>query len=102
MEFKTTVESGCATVFLQGRLAFGSYPDFRVATMAALEHPQVDRIQLNMAAVDYLDSSALGMILHFKEKADEARKGLAISSPGPHVAKVLAVVNFSRLIPILP
>lgn len=86
MGFRMQVDHQCATVFLEGRLAFGSYPDFRAATMSAL---------------DYMDSSALGMILHFKQKADLAKKTLAIIRPSPQVATVLKVVNFDRLISIL-
>ena len=102
MGFRSVVETHRATVFLEGRLAFGSYPDFRAATVAALESPEVQEIHLDMAALDYMDSSALGMILHFKQKADLAKKTLAITRPSPQVATVLKVVNFDRLISILP
>ena len=94
MGFRMQVDHQCATVFLEGRLAFGSYPDFRAATMSALDLPEVQVI--------HLDSSALGMILHFKQKADLAKKTLAIIRPSPQVATVLKVVNFDRLISILP
>jgi len=102
MGFRMQVDHQCATVFLEGRLAFGSYPDFRAATMSALDLPEVQVIHLDMSVLDYMDSSALGMILHFKQKADLAKKTLAIIRPSPQVATVLKVVNFDRLISILP
>ncbi len=102
MEFRSVINASCAVVYLEGRLAFSSYPEFRAATLPILEHPEVDEIHLNMAAVTFLDSSALGMILHFNQKVGEARKGLAIARPSPAIATILKVVNFEKLIKILP
>jgi anti-anti-sigma factor len=102
MEFRTIVDAGRATVILNGRLAFASYPDFRAATMPLLELPGVSEIQLDMASVAYLDSSALGMILYFKQKAEEVQKTLVISRPAPDIATILKIVNFQKLIPIIP
>jgi anti-anti-sigma factor len=102
MGFKTSLDSKRATIFLEGRLAFGSYTDFKTASFPTLEMSGVTEIHLDMSAVEYLDSSALGMILHFKQKADAAGKALAITRPSPTVAAVLKVVNFSKLMTILP
>lgn len=102
MEFKTVVDSGCATVHLDGRLVYVVYPGFRAATLAALEHPAVTRIHLDMSGVVFLDSSVLGMILYFNQKARAAGKELAIVRPSAQVAEVLKIVNFGKLVPILP
>lgn len=102
MEFRTVIESSCATVFLEGRLSFSSYPDFREATSPLLGHPQVMDIHLDMANVDYMDSSALGMILHLNQKALTAHKAIAITRPAPQIATILKVVNFGKLVTILP
>lgn len=102
MEFRTIVETNCATVFLEGRLAFGSYPEFRDATAPLLDLPAVKEIRLDLAGVDYLDSSALGMILHFNQKAGTAGKALTLARATPKIASILKVVNFNRLVTILP
>lgn len=102
MEFRMVIDSGRATVFLEGRLSFQSYPDFRAATVPLLDLPEVREIHLDMAGVDLLDSSALGMILHLRQKTETAGKPLSISRPSPRIATVLRVVNFGKLVPILP
>ncbi|WLT30258.1 STAS domain-containing protein [Geothrix sp. PMB-07] len=101
MDYKTVVDAGCATVFLDGRLAYGVYPEFRAATLAALDHPSTTRIQLDMSGVTFLDSSVLGMILYFRQRAQAAQKELAIVRPSAQVDEVLKIVNFSKLVPIL-
>jgi len=100
--FKTAIDSGRATVFLEGRLSFQSYPEFRAATVPYLDHPEVKEFHLDMSAVDFMDSSALGMILHFRQKTAEAHKALAITHSAPAIAKILKVVNFGKLVTILP
>jgi anti-anti-sigma factor len=102
VEFKTAIDSGRVTVFLEGRLSFQSYPDFRAATVPYLDHPEVKEFHLDMSAVDFMDSSALGMILHFRQKTEAARKALAVTHPAPAIAKILKVVNFGKLVTILP
>ena len=89
-------------MFLEGRLAFNSYPEFRAATWPLLEHPDVHEIHLDLAGVTFLDSSALGMILHFNQKARLAKKGLALSRPSSAIATILRVVNFNKLVKVLP
>jgi HptB-dependent secretion and biofilm anti anti-sigma factor len=100
--FRTAIDSGRATVYLEGRLSFQSYPDFKAATVPYLDHPEVKEFHLDMSAVDLMDSSALGMILHFRLKAMAAHKALAITRPAPAIAKILKVVNFGKLVTILP
>ena len=102
MAYRTAIEAGRATVFLDGRISFRSYPDFRAATLSALEDLEVRAIHLDMAGVEFLDSSALGMILHFNQKALAAAKALAITRPAPPIAAILQVVNFGKLVTILP
>jgi len=102
MAYRTVIEAGRATLFLHGRISFRSYPDFRAATQSALDDPEVQEIHLDMAGVEFLDSSALGMILHFNQKALAAAKALDITRPAPPIALILQVVNFGKLVPILP
>jgi anti-anti-sigma factor len=102
MAYRTVIEAGRATVFLDGRISFRSYPDFRAAALSVLEDLGVKEIYLDMAGVEFLDSSALGMILHFNQKAITAAKALAITHPTPTIATILRVVNFGRLVTILP
>lgn len=101
MGYRTTIESGRATVYLEGSLSFRTFPDFRAATLPLLALAEVKEIHLDMAGVGFLDSSALGMILHYSQKTEAARKVLAISRPAPPIATILNVVNFGNLVKVL-
>jgi len=100
MTFPTTIRESLAVVFLQGRLSFRSYPDFKAATQGPLEDPAIREIHLDLAGVDHLDSSALGMILHLKQKADLQGKEIVLTRPSPAISTVLGVVNFGKFLRI--
>jgi anti-anti-sigma factor len=51
--------------------------------------------------VDYIDSSALGMLLMLREKANGARKKLALASPRGVVKQALDIAHFEKLFPIV-
>lgn len=100
MSYLSTLDGPIATIFLQGSLSFRSYPDFKAATQPHLESPAIQALHIDMAAVEYLDSSALGMILHLKQKTDAAGKALVLTRPSAPVATVLKVVNFDKFLRI--
>ncbi len=64
----------------------------------ALKDPQTTEIEIDLSKVDYIDSSALGMILLMKDRADEAGKAICLFGMQGMVSKVLDVANFAKLI----
>jgi anti-anti-sigma factor len=53
-----------------------------------------------MAGVEYLDSSALGMLLILKERAGATNKRVAITNCRGAVKQVLDIANFGKLFPM--
>jgi len=87
---------------LSGRFDFHSHKDFRSAYEQALESKQSNRIEVDFAGVDYLDSSALGMLLLLREKADASGKQIVLTGLQGTVKQVLDVANFGKLFTIKP
>jgi len=56
--------------------------------------------ELDLSRADYMDSSALGMILLLKEHADKCRGSVTITRPNEAVRKILDIANFSRFVSI--
>lgn len=86
---------------LSGRFDFNAHRDFRNGYEAALQNGSVKTLNLNMEKVDYLDSSALGMLLLLNEKAKTANMEVVISSCPANIRKIIEVANFSRIFRIL-
>ncbi len=97
MQIASVVADNKATLSLNGRFDFHSHRDFRAAYEKVLESQDVREIEINFAAVDYLDSSALGMLLLLREKADAMGKQVALASLRGAVKQVLDIANFGKL-----
>jgi anti-anti-sigma factor len=97
MQIATEVNAGKAVLNLNGRFDFHSHRDFRTAYENALEDAAVREIAINFKEVDYLDSSALGMLLLLREKAEAAGKSVALVGLQGMVKQVLEIANFGKL-----
>ena len=92
---------GRATLCLQGRFDFNAHRSFRAAIDAVIDDARVKDIHLDLGAVEYLDSSALGMLLILRDKAGAAKKPLALINCRGCVRQVLDIANFGKLFSIL-
>lgn len=91
---------GRTVLRLSGRFDFHSHRDFRGAYEKALESADVREIEVNFGNVDYLDSSALGMLLLLREKADAKGKQVTLAGLKGAVKQVLDIANFGKLFTI--
>jgi anti-anti-sigma factor len=91
------IDNGKAVVKLHGRFDFDAHREFRESCNACLDATQVREIELDLGDVDYLDSSALGMLLMLKERADAAAKRVVLSACRGTVKQVLDIANFGRI-----
>ncbi len=97
MQVTTTVAGDVATLGLQGRFDFNAHRDFREATEGVLLDPTVKILNVDLAQVEYLDSSALGMLLMLRDKIKASnRRVTLINCRGP-VKQVLEIANFAKL-----
>lgn len=99
---KIAVEKKGETVrlALNGRFDFSSHREFRNACDEALQMPEIKVIEVDFGHVDYLDSSALGMLLLLREKAHNANLKVSLTNCTGLVQQVLDVANFQRLFTI--
>ncbi len=100
VETKVWIDKGKAVVTLHGRFDFGAHREFRDCCKTCLDAVQVREIELDLGAVEYLDSSALGMLLMLKERADAASKSVVLADCRGAVKQVLDIANFGRIFSI--
>lgn len=85
-----------ATVRLSGRFDFNSFKQFKLQYTPHLETPSIAIIDVNMAEVNYLDSSALGMLMLLREKAMDAGKRVRIVQCQGMARDILDLANFQK------
>ncbi|MBU1691569.1 MAG: STAS domain-containing protein [Gammaproteobacteria bacterium] len=100
MQITVEKKGETARLVLNGRFDFSSHREFRNACDEALQTPEIKVIEADFSRVDYLDSSALGMLLLLREKAQNTNLKVSLTNCTGLVQQVLDVANFQRLFTI--
>ena len=100
MRSETRITNGRAVVRLHGRFDFSAHRELRDSCGTLLQAAEVQELDLDLGGVDYIDSSALGMLLLLKERADAVRKRVALRNCNGVVRQVLDIANFGKIFSI--
>jgi len=95
---ETPSEGRVLTIGVVGRFDLYSYGEFSAAYKDELGN--VSKVVLDMSELEYLDSSALGMLLMLRERAGGLASQIEIANCTPAVAKILGTVKFDKLFAI--
>lgn len=86
-----------AEIKLSGRFDFNAHREFRTAYDPIVADADVRMVAVDFGSVDYLDSSALGMLLMLRDKLGGAGKEVILVNVRGSVKQVLDIANFSKL-----
>lgn len=89
---KASGDGQSVTVTIDGRFDFSLHKDFREAYK---DQPHNIEFRVNLSGTDYLDSSALGMLLLLKKHAENGK--VIIEKPNEEVERVLTIANFDKV-----
>ena len=101
MEFSVGIDKTTGKITAKGRFDFGSHRGFRESYDPLLQNSALKEIELNMAGVEYMDSSALGMLLMLRDRAKAVNKEVVLSKPNDTVMQILEIANFPKLFRIV-
>lgn len=68
----------------------------------ALEVAGSDRVVVDLAAVTFLCSAGLGMLVKASKSLHERGGGLVLARPQPSIARLLRMVGLSGVLPVHP
>lgn len=85
------------TVAVAGRFDYRLYESFKASYAVASANSR--QINVDLSGTEYMDSSALGMLLMLREHVGKAAKILLLNPP-PDVMRVLTIANFDKLFSI--
>lgn len=100
MEIQTMITEDTAHIRLRGRFEFPTHREFRGAVKDALANPSVRTIAVDLHAVDYMDSSALGMLLLSRENAQMSGKSIVLKNVVGPIRQTIEIANFQRMFDI--
>lgn len=82
-----------------GEIDISNADKLRNAIDLALEQP-TERVELDFAQVDYIDSTGIGVLVGAAHHAEEHSKGLSISQAQPNVVRVVQLLGVDKDIDI--
>ena len=100
MQVSILNEAGKAVILLTGRFDFNAHREFRAAYEPLIADAAVLGVTVDFSGVDYLDSSALGMLLMLRDKLGGANKEIILTGVRGNVKQVLDIANFGKLFQI--
>ncbi len=96
---QASLDGNEVTIRVQGRFDFSVHKEFREATQEA--NGPGTRYVVDLAGTEYMDSSALGMLLLLREQAGGDQADIRITNPRPEVKKILTISNFQKMFKML-
>ena len=90
-------ESSEVVLRVSGRFDFTCHQAFMECYRT---YPQGERrFVVDLSATEYMDSSAMGMLLQLREHGDKS-SGVALVNANPAVEEILRIANFDKLFEI--
>ncbi len=94
---RTKRDNHIATISLSGRFTFEAHRLFKAAYIASLEDSGVACLVVDLQGIEYLDSSALGMLLMLRDHVLAASKTLELANPSGITARTFDIAGFYRM-----
>ena len=86
-------------IIVTGRFDFSVHKEFRAAYINKQKAPGLSYV-LDLSRTEYMDSSALGMVLLLRDHAGGDKARIKILNARPDVEKILRIANFDKLFDI--
>lgn len=100
MDIELSTVAGATVACLSGRFDFTTRNQVMAQLEQAIERAAEFEISLDLGQVNYIDSSALGMLLVLRDKAKRLDKSVALLNAHGQVREVLGTAQFDRLFPV--
>lgn len=86
--------NGAVVIHLVGELDLYNAPEVRAALLELCAE-QPERLVVDLAAVDFVDSTALGVLIEARTKLDE-RQSFMLAAPGLETYRALTISGLDR------
>jgi anti-anti-sigma factor len=101
MKITSTTAGNTAIIALSGQFDFNDLRTFKAAYEVALTQAGIDTLEIELSNLNYIDSTALGMLMLLRQRARAADKIVVLKHPNQVVREVLEIANLGNLFTII-
>ena len=94
------LDSGIALVTISGRMAMGGETERLDAAIKSLLRKDQKNFVLDITALDYVDSSGIGMLVSCLTNVKKAGGELALAGANPRIKRILAMTGVNTMMPM--
>ena len=95
-----TINQSTATIHVGEFFNFDSHAEFNGAYYKLLADSSIKTLEVDLGAIQHFDSSALGMLLLLRERAEKEGKSLLLVRPNQLAMRALDLANFNKIFTI--
>ena len=99
MQYQSSEAQDVVTISVSGELTYKDHSVFN-EMLESLTGKQSNRVVCDLAGLEFIDSSGLGLLLLMKSQADKAGWELSLANADGQVAKMLKYTNINSQIPM--
>ncbi len=96
------LESGYAVITISGRLALGGETEKLNAAMNTLLQKDQKRVILDITALDYVDSSGVGMLVSCLTNVKKAGGDLKVVGANQRIKRIFSMTGIDSLMQMFP
>jgi anti-anti-sigma factor len=100
MDIKVATAGSIGTMNMSGRFDSSVNRKFKEAYEQILPQESITQLEVNLADVTYMDSSALGMLLMLHKRSKKEGKEVVLSRANSTISQILDIANFGKLFTI--
>ena len=97
MELKKRTTGKVIILDISGTVVLGESSQQLAKTLAETLGEELKGVVLNLAKIDYMDSTGLGELVGYLTKFEEAKKRIAILKPQPRIVKLLTITKLDKV-----
>jgi len=95
---RLTRQAGVSTILLSGELDLACVATLQALMFEQIQAPAVAEVQVDLAEVDFLDSSALGVLVSGLNFAQDQGRSFRVVNSSPAAQRILAVTGLQDIL----
>jgi anti-anti-sigma factor len=100
MAIQTQIQGNSFQMKVNDRFDSSCYMEFKTIVEQIMVNKSITAISVDVSALEYMDSAAMGMLMLLDEKAEALKKTVTLISVPGRVADILRTANADKLFAI--